>query len=263
MFLSVIRCPGCTAVIAWLCLVSVGVVGLALGRPVLLVVFARCSLNSVIPFLGASLWWHRRVGASEVRDGSACGPSTLRRSGVAVLAVRCRSHLVVAWSRQNGALVVLVEVLPGLACIASAVLLAAVFSLWSVLLVIWVVHSGEGSSQDRPMSLLVEVLPRSASCLFRATVVLLLWFEVCRLVGLRSGEVLSEQLLALLVEVLPKAALCSFWLSLLSLFVEMNCRCCQLDCLCYSLFGRCRSRYRVLSCVSDYCVGQLVSLVVS
>ncbi|MQM23061.1 hypothetical protein Taro_056122, partial [Colocasia esculenta] len=77
-------------------------------------------------------------------------------------------------------------------------------------LVVWVVHSGEGSSQDRPLSLLVEVLPRSALCLFRATVVFLLWFEVCRLVGLRSGEVLPEQLLALLVEVLPKAALCSF-----------------------------------------------------
>ncbi|MQM05788.1 hypothetical protein Taro_038602 [Colocasia esculenta] len=34
----------------------------------------------------------------------------------------------------------------------------------------WVVHPGEGSSQDRPLSLLVEVLPRSALCLFRATV---------------------------------------------------------------------------------------------
>ncbi|MQM20699.1 hypothetical protein Taro_053724, partial [Colocasia esculenta] len=50
----------------------------------------------------------------------------------------------------------------------------------------WVVHSGEGSSQDRPLSLLAEVLPRSAPCLFRATVVLPLWFEVCRLVGLHS-----------------------------------------------------------------------------
>ncbi|MQM12936.1 hypothetical protein Taro_045858 [Colocasia esculenta] len=33
-----------------------------------------------------------------------------------------------------------------------------------------------------------------------ATIVLLLWFEVCRLVGLHSGEVLPEQLLAFLVE---------------------------------------------------------------
>ncbi|MQL95821.1 hypothetical protein Taro_028491 [Colocasia esculenta] len=40
-----------------------------------------------------------------------------------------------------------------------------------------------GSSQDRPLSLLVEVLPRSASCLFRATVVLPLWF-VLRVVWL-------------------------------------------------------------------------------
>ncbi|MQM11235.1 hypothetical protein Taro_044142 [Colocasia esculenta] len=51
-----------------------------------------------------------------------------------------------------------------------------------------------------PLSVLAEVLPRSAMRLFRATVVLPLWFDVCRLVGLRSGEVLPEQLLALLVE---------------------------------------------------------------
>ncbi|MQL88583.1 hypothetical protein Taro_021157 [Colocasia esculenta] len=42
------------------------------------------------------------------------------------------------------------------------------------------------SSQDSPLSLLVEVLPRSALCLFQATVVLPMWFEVCRLVGLHS-----------------------------------------------------------------------------
>ncbi|MQM07066.1 hypothetical protein Taro_039901 [Colocasia esculenta] len=54
--------------------------------------------------------------------------------------------------------------------------------------------------EDCPLSLLVEVLPRSALYLFRATVVLPLWFEVCRLVGLHSGEVLPGQLLALLVE---------------------------------------------------------------
>ncbi|MQM20621.1 hypothetical protein Taro_053646 [Colocasia esculenta] len=39
-------------------------------------------------------------GVSGVRDGSACGSSTLWRSKVAVLAVRRRSHLVVPWSRQ-------------------------------------------------------------------------------------------------------------------------------------------------------------------
>ncbi|MQL98203.1 hypothetical protein Taro_030905, partial [Colocasia esculenta] len=56
------------------------------------------------------------------------------------------------------------------------------------------------------LSLLVEVLPRSALCLFWATVVLPLWFEVCRLVALRSGKVLPGRLLALLVDVLPKDA---------------------------------------------------------
>ncbi|MQM07967.1 hypothetical protein Taro_040816 [Colocasia esculenta] len=88
---------------------------------------------------------------------------------------------------QNDALVVLVEVLLGPACVASIVLLAAVFSL--MVCVVWVVHSGEGSSQDRLLLLLVEVLSRSALCSFRAIVVLLLWIEVCRLVGLHSGVV--------------------------------------------------------------------------
>ncbi|MQL90245.1 hypothetical protein Taro_022842 [Colocasia esculenta] len=54
--------------------------------------------------------------------------------------------------------------------------------------------------EDRPLSLLAEVLPRSALCLFRATVVLPLRFEVFRLVGLHSGEVLPGWLLGLLVE---------------------------------------------------------------
>ncbi|MQM22437.1 hypothetical protein Taro_055489 [Colocasia esculenta] len=81
--------------------------------------------------------------------------------------------------------------------------------LWLLSAWCWLVVSS-GSSQDRPLSLLVEVLPRSALCSFRTTVVLPLWFEVCCLVGLHSGEVLPERLLVLLVEVLPKAALCLF-----------------------------------------------------
>ncbi|MQL68888.1 hypothetical protein Taro_001164 [Colocasia esculenta] len=104
----------------------------------------------------------------------------------------------------------LVEVLPGSACIAPAVLLAAVFSLMVRVLGRWLVYSGEGSSQDRPLSLLAEVLPRSVLCLFRTTVVLPLQFEVFRLVGLGSGEVLPGRLLAVLVEALPKAVSCCF-----------------------------------------------------
>ncbi|MQM20967.1 hypothetical protein Taro_053997 [Colocasia esculenta] len=38
-----------------------GVVSLALCGPVLLVVSIRCSLGSVVPFLGANPWWHQRV----------------------------------------------------------------------------------------------------------------------------------------------------------------------------------------------------------
>ncbi|MQL94726.1 hypothetical protein Taro_027383, partial [Colocasia esculenta] len=42
----------------------------------------------------------RPGGVPGVRGGSACGPSTLWRSEVVVLAVRRRSHLVVPWSLQ-------------------------------------------------------------------------------------------------------------------------------------------------------------------
>ncbi|MQM15352.1 hypothetical protein Taro_048296, partial [Colocasia esculenta] len=41
----------------------------------------------------------RPCGVSGILGGSVCRPSTLWRSEVAVLVVRCRSHLVVAWSR--------------------------------------------------------------------------------------------------------------------------------------------------------------------
>ncbi|MQL91316.1 hypothetical protein Taro_023926, partial [Colocasia esculenta] len=83
---------------------------------------------------------------------------------------------------------------------ASTVLLATVFSL--MVRVVWVVHSGEGSSQDRPLSLLVEVFPRSALCLFRAIVVLPLWFEVDELSLFPVGLSVLQSAWALSVEVL-------------------------------------------------------------
>ncbi|MQL99532.1 hypothetical protein Taro_032258, partial [Colocasia esculenta] len=46
---------------------------------------------------------------------------------------------------------------------------------WSVLIGRWVAHSGEGSSQDRPLSLLAKVLPRSVLCSFRATICAVGW----------------------------------------------------------------------------------------
>ncbi|MQL68829.1 hypothetical protein Taro_001117 [Colocasia esculenta] len=98
---------------------------------------------------------------------------------------------------QSGALVVLVEVLPGPACVVSAVLLAVVFSLmvrvvWSfglcvlvkVLPRIALVASGGGSSQE-------------CSAFVSGYRCVALWFDVCRLVGLCSGEVLPGRLLAL------------------------------------------------------------------
>ncbi|MQM12595.1 hypothetical protein Taro_045514 [Colocasia esculenta] len=59
----------------------------------------------------------------------------------------------------------------GLCCFCSSAG-CSILSDVSCSLVIWVVHSGEGSSQDHPLSLLVEVLPRSALRSLRATVVL-------------------------------------------------------------------------------------------
>ncbi|MQL80198.1 hypothetical protein Taro_012628, partial [Colocasia esculenta] len=67
-----------------------------------------------------------------------------------------QNGLLLSWFSQSSALVVLVEVLSGLACIASIVLRAAVFSLLVCVVGHWVVRSGEGSSQDRPLSFLVE-----------------------------------------------------------------------------------------------------------
>ncbi|MQM15606.1 hypothetical protein Taro_048552 [Colocasia esculenta] len=163
----------------------VDVVGLALGRPVLLVVSAsvfswfRDSVLRCQSVMAPACVASRPCSVSGVWGGSACGPSTLGRSEVAMLvescvspdlgwwswrcAVRdCSSWLVLAEVRfpqncvvlvsgycgaalevkvhrlvalcsgKSGALVVLVEVLPGPACVASTVLLAVVFTLMCV-----------------------------------------------------------------------------------------------------------------------------------
>ncbi|MQM11149.1 hypothetical protein Taro_044054, partial [Colocasia esculenta] len=43
----------------------------------------------------------------------------------------------------------------------------------------------------------------------------------------------------------------------------MSCGCCRLDCLCYSLLGRCRSSGCALGRASGCRIGQLVLLVIS
>ncbi|MQM02229.1 hypothetical protein Taro_035000 [Colocasia esculenta] len=109
-------------------------------------------------------------------------------------------------------------VLPGPACVVSAVLLVAVSSL--MFRVVWSFGSCilvKVLPKIALLSLLVEVLPRSALRSFRATVVLFLWFEVCRLVGPRSGEVLPGRLLALFGGGSAQGCFVLFWLSLLSL----------------------------------------------
>ncbi|MQM19453.1 hypothetical protein Taro_052458, partial [Colocasia esculenta] len=82
---------------------------------------------------------------------------------------------------HSGALVVLVEVLPGPACVASAVLLAAVFSL--MVRVVWpfglciLMKLGRilvRFSQDSSWRFLVEVLPKAASCCFGCVSIALL-----------------------------------------------------------------------------------------
>ncbi|MQL98980.1 hypothetical protein Taro_031697, partial [Colocasia esculenta] len=101
--------------------------------------------------------------------------------------VQAEVHRLVALFSGGGFLELFVVVLVSV----SAVALAGAF--WRVFPERCLGGSGGGSprtglrsSQDRPLSLLAEVLPRSALYSFRATIVLPLWFEVCRLVGLRS-----------------------------------------------------------------------------
>ncbi|MQM12667.1 hypothetical protein Taro_045586 [Colocasia esculenta] len=74
----------CTVVIAWLCLVCAGIVGLALGRHVLLVVPAsvfsrfRGPILGCQPMMAPACVASRPGGVSGVRGGSACEPSTFR-----------------------------------------------------------------------------------------------------------------------------------------------------------------------------------------
>ncbi|MQL95193.1 hypothetical protein Taro_027861, partial [Colocasia esculenta] len=127
--------------------------------------------------------------------------------------LRCISWLPCVLVKSD-ALVVLVEVLLGPACVASAVLLAAVFSL--MVRVVW----------SFGLCILVKVLPRIAL--------------LCRLVGLRSGKVPPERLLALLVKsawVLSVKVLCPWpciWLPRMS--VALLCTGFQAGLLVQALF---------------------------
>ncbi|MQL86151.1 hypothetical protein Taro_018672, partial [Colocasia esculenta] len=102
------------------------------------------------------LVWRTLASQSNLLFVHASAQSTLSFELSSSVEVLPKFFSVGSGGSENGALVVLVEVLPGLACVASAVLLAVVFSL--MVRIIWIVHSGEGSSQDRPLSLLAELL---------------------------------------------------------------------------------------------------------
>ncbi|MQL79674.1 hypothetical protein Taro_012116 [Colocasia esculenta] len=69
--------------------------------------------------------------------------------------------------------------------------------------------------------------------------------------------------LCILVKVLLRIALCRFYWRFFPGVLCMSCRCCRVDCLCYSLLGRCQSRHCALGCASSCCVGQLASLFIS
>ncbi|MQL88970.1 hypothetical protein Taro_021540 [Colocasia esculenta] len=101
----------------------------------------------------------------------------------------------------SSALVVLVEVLPGLAFVASAVLLAAMFSLmvcvlWSwglcilVKCAIWLGRVLVRYSQDGSWRFLVEVLPKAPSCCFGCRVVPLAVRLAAALASLSYGGLL-------------------------------------------------------------------------
>ncbi|MQL69786.1 hypothetical protein Taro_002070 [Colocasia esculenta] len=159
--------------------------------------------------------WRRVVASSS--ESERCELLTVSHS---FLLLRCSSEFEVCgwfgWCvlegfSQSGALVVLVEVLPGPACVASAILLAAVFSL--MVCVVW----------SFGLCILVKVLPRIALCRFwwrffpgvlRVCVRLPLCFSCGSKCAVWLGRVLvrfsQDGSWRFLVEVLPKAALCCF-----------------------------------------------------
>ncbi|MQM21568.1 hypothetical protein Taro_054610 [Colocasia esculenta] len=128
-------------------------------------------------------------------------------------------------SQDCSALVSAVSVLPqsmrtNLCCFCSSAY-CSVLSDGSCCLVVWVVHSGEGSSQDLPLSLLVEVLPRSALHSFRATVVLPCGSKCAVWLGCVLVRFSQDGSWHFLAEVLPKAALTcvSPWLEWVASFL--------------------------------------------
>ncbi|MQL76759.1 hypothetical protein Taro_009152 [Colocasia esculenta] len=123
---------------------------------------------------------------------------------------------------QSGALVVLVEVLPESACVASAVLLAAVFSL--MVCVVW----------SFGLCILVKVLPRIALCRFwwrffpgvlRVCFGPMLSCPCDSKCAVWLGRILvrfsQDGFWRFLVEVLPKAALCCFGCRVVRLAVRL------------------------------------------
>ncbi|MQM20852.1 hypothetical protein Taro_053881 [Colocasia esculenta] len=328
----------CTTVIAWSCLVPVGVVGLALCRPELLVVSASVFPRFRGPVLGCqsvvvpTCVASRLGGVSEVRDGSACRSSTLWRSEVAVLAVRRHSHLVVPWSRQicgwrcdprdpwRGSgrsgrysgikarsllrlvcgfpvrFVCTLQVGCSCCCVTHVVsvvarrvhVMVARLALDSLAVVFPVWRTGVGKSSsacysvlsDGPcclvigLCILVKVLPRIALCrvwrrFFPGVLCVRFGPPLCCPCGSKCAVWLGCVLVRFSQDdswhfwwrFSPKLPYVCFG-HRCSLFVDMSCRCCQLDYLCYSLLERCQSRCCALGRASGCCVGQLASLFV-
>ncbi|MQM19068.1 hypothetical protein Taro_052070 [Colocasia esculenta] len=97
----------CTVVIAWLCLVSGGVVGLAFSRPMLLVVPAsvfsrfRGPVLGFQPVMALACVASRPSGVSGVHGGSACGPSTLCATSLHDSCACCRLQLLLCRMRSE------------------------------------------------------------------------------------------------------------------------------------------------------------------
>ncbi|MQM20306.1 hypothetical protein Taro_053323 [Colocasia esculenta] len=188
----------------------------------------------------------RPRGVSGVRGGSVCRPSTLWRRAASLQdsCACCKWVAAVVVSRVWRVWSL------GVFMPWWRVLLAAVFSL--MVHVVW----------SFGLCILVKVLPRIALCRFWRRFfpgVLRVRFgpPLCCPCGSKCAVWLGCVLVRF-----SQDGSWRFWWRFSPMLPCMSCHCFQLDCPCYSLLGRCRSRCGAFDHVSGRCAGQVALLFV-